>query len=181
MTIMSKSVAPVISMAYDFSKFKTVCDIGGGQGFLLKSILETNPATKGILFDFESAAKEHVLGETAARVQIVNGSFFDSIPPAGCMILKNIIHDWNDSNSVKILRNCRQNLNQNGKILLIEQVVEEPFNFKMLFYDLHMQVMLGGAERTEEEFRYLIDAAGLKLDRIIPTKSFLKIIETSVK
>jgi hypothetical protein len=180
MTIISKTVAPLISKAYDFGKFSTVCDVGGGQGFLLKSILEENPAIKGILFDLESASKEHFLGDIAERVEIITGSFFDAVPPADCLILKTIIHDWNDENSIKILKNCRQSLNQNGKILLIEQVLEEPFNHRMLFYDLHMQVMLGGAERTKQEFESLLESAGLKLERIIPASTAMKLIVASV-
>ncbi|MBK6571856.1 MAG: hypothetical protein IPG21_05205 [Saprospiraceae bacterium] len=95
------------------------------------------------------------------------------------MILKTIIHDWNDENAIRILTNCRKNIKPNGKILLVEQVVEEPYTLMSLFYDLHMQVMLGGAERTEQEFKNLFESAGLKLNRIIPTKSPMKIVEAS--
>ena len=84
-----------------------------------------------------------------------------------------------DENAVKILSNCPKSLKPGGKILLVEQVVEEPYSLRSLFYDLHMQVMLGGAERTEQEFKSLFESAGLKLDRIIPTKSPMKIIEAS--
>jgi hypothetical protein len=166
-----------VAEAYDFSGFNTICDVGGGQGILLKAILEKATQAKGILFDMESAINNHVLENTADRVSLISGSFFDSIPSADCMILKTIIHDWNDENSLRILTNCRKNLKAGGKILLVEQVVEPPFTQMSLFYDLHMQVMLGGAERTEEEFGALFNSAGLKLERIIPTKSPMKIIE----
>ena len=127
----------------------------------------------------DSAVKEHVLENVSDRVDIVRGSFFNSIPSANCMILKTIIHDWNDENAIRILTNCRKNIKPNGKILLVEQVVEEPYTLMSLFYDLHMQVMLGGAERTEQEFKNLFESAGLKLNRIIPTKSPMKIVEAS--
>ena len=87
--------------------------------------------------------------------------------------------DWNDENSIKILTKCRESLKPNGKIILIEQVIEEPYTFMSLFYDLHMQVMLGGSERTESEYDTLLKASGLKLIRIISTKSLMKIIEAS--
>lgn len=177
MTMMTTMTAPAVAEAYDFSSFRSICDVGGGQGILLKAILEKTPQLKGILFDMDSALKEHVLGDTATRVELIGGSFFDSIPAADCMILKTVIHDWNDENSLKILTNCRKSLNEGGKILLVEQVVEEPYTLMSVFYDLHMQVMLGGAERTEQEFGALFEAAGLKLNRIIPTKSPMKIIE----
>jgi phospholipid N-methyltransferase len=172
-------VASVVAEAYDFSKFKTICDVGGGQGVLLKAILNKTPAANGILYDMVNVVKVHVLGDLADRVQIVTGSFFESVPPADCMVLKTIIHDWNEENSIQILSNCRKYLNKGGKIILIEQVVEEPFTLTALFYDLHMQVMLGGTERTEQEYNSLFEAAGLKTDWIINTKSPMKIIVTS--
>lgn len=179
-TMLTTMVAPIVPEAYDFNVFKTICDVGGGQGILLKSVLERAPETQGILFDMKSAMKQHVLGDMAERVELVSGSFFDNIPAADCLILKTVIHDWNDENSQKILTNCRKALNPDGKIILVEQVVEEPYTLASLFYDLHMQVMMGGSERTEEEFRALFLSAGLKLNRIIPTKSPMKIIEACI-
>ena len=179
MTMMTTMVAPVVAEAYDFSAFDTICDVGGGQGLLLKAILENFHHSKGILFDMDSAVKEHVLKDISDRVDIVSGSFFDSIPSADCMVLKTVIHDWNDENAIRILTNCRKNLKTGGKILLVEQVVEEPHTLMSLFYDLHMQVMLGGAERTEQEFKILLESAGLKLNRIVSTNSPMKILETS--
>lgn len=177
MTVMTNRIIPAITDVYDFTEFDTICDIGGGQGTLLKAVLESAPKAKGILFDMESAMTDNVLGETASRTQITAGNFFDTIPAADCLMLKSIIHDWNDENAIKILVNCRKALKKGGTILLIEQVIEKPFTARELFYDLHMQVMLGGAERTEKEFCHLFEAAGLNLNLIIPTKSHAKIIE----
>lgn len=179
MTTLTTMVAPIVAEAYDFSLFNTICDVGGGQGILLKAILDKFAHPKGILFDMDGALKENVLKDFPERVEIVSGNFFDSIPIADCMVLKTVVHDWNDENAVRILANCRKSLKTGGKILLIEQVVEEPYTFSSLFYDLHMQVMLGGAERTEHEFKKLFESAGLKLKRIISTKSPMKIIESS--
>lgn len=177
MSDLTKKVTPLIAESYDFSGFNTICDVGGGQGILLKVILERNPDLNGILFDVERVMQRHEMREMGERVSFINGSFFDEIPKADCLLLKTIIHDWNDDDSVKILNNCRNSLNPGGKILLIEQVVEDPFTMASLFYDLHMQVMLGGAERTRQEFRDLLETAGLKLLHIIPTPSPMKIIE----
>lgn len=181
MTAMTNRIIPAITAVYDFKGFDTICDIGGGQGTLLKAILESAPKAKGILFDMESAMKDNVLGETAERTQIVPGSFVDQIPAADCLILKSIIHDWDDEHAIRILTNCRKALKKDGTILLIEQVLEEPYTARELFYDLHMQVMLGGAERTEKEFCDLFEAAGLELNMIIPTKSPAKIIEVTLQ
>lgn len=177
MTAMSAGMAPAIVEAYDFSPHATICDVGGGQGILLKAILSRTPAAKGILFDMATTTTSNVLGEVSDRVSIVNGSFFDPLPIADLMVLKTVIHDWNDEDSIRILSRCRESLRPGGKILLVEQVVEEPFTQFALFYDLHMQVMLGGAERTAQEFDELFRRAGLKLGRILPTKSPMKIIE----
>jgi len=177
MTEMTSRIIPAIIDVYDFKGFETICDVGGGQGALLKAVLETAPKAKGILFDMESALADNVLGDTASRTQIISGSFFDNIPAADCLLLKSIIHDWNDENAIKILMNCHKALKKDGIILLIGQVIEKPYTARELFYDLHMQVMLGGAERTEKEFCTLFEAAGLELNLIIPTKSQAKIIE----
>jgi len=181
MTAMTSRIIPAITGVYDFKGFDTICDIGGGQGTLLKAVLECAPKAKGILFDMESAMKDNVLGETANRTQIVPGSFFDHIPSADCLMLKSIIHDWDDEHAIRILVNCRKALKKDGTILLIEQVVEKPYTARELFYDLHMQIMLGGAERTEKEFCNLFEAAGLELNLIIPTKSQVKIIEVTAR
>jgi SAM-dependent methyltransferase len=179
-TMLTTMVAPIVPESYNFSVFKTICDVGGGQGILLKSVLQSAPQAQGILFDMESAMKQHVLADIAERVELVPGSFFDNITSADCLILKTVIHDWNDENSKIILSNCRKALNPGGRIILVEQVVDEPFTLSSLFYDLHMQVMMGGSERTEEEFRALLLSAGLKLTHIISTKSPIKIIEVSI-
>ncbi len=181
MTAMTSRIIPTITAVYDFKGFDTICDIGGGQGTLLKAVLESAPKAKGILFDMESAMKDNVLGETANRTQIVPGSFFDHIPSSNCLMLKSIIHDWDDEHAIRILVNCRKALKKDGTILLIEQVLEKPYTERELFYDLHMQVMLGGAERTEKEFCNLFEAAGLELNLIIPTKSQVKIIEVTAQ
>lgn len=173
----SAQQASSITEAYDFSIFSTICDVGGGQGMLLKSILEKNPTAKGILYDLPSAVKGHVLNEGSKNVEISGGNFFDRVPEADCIILKAVIHNWSDDNSRKILSNCRKSLKQGGKLLVIEFVVEEPINPFMVFADLHMQVMIGGAERTEKEFARVLESAGFKLNQVISTKSNMQIIE----
>lgn len=177
MTQLTKMAAPAVAGAYDFGALATICDVGGGQGLLLRSILDRAPKARGILFDLASALRGHQLGDVAARVTVQAGSFFDALPSADCFVLKTIIHDWPDAKARTILDNCRKALKPGGKIILVEQVVEEAANPMLLFYDLHMQVMLGGCERTEGEFRALLESAGLKMLRILPTPSPLKLIE----
>ena len=102
-----------------------------------------------------------------------------SVPSgADTIILKWIIHDWNDEQSVAILKNCHRALPENGKLILVEAVVpatSEPHFSK--FIDLNMLVMTGGRERTADEFRRLYEDSGFKLTRIVPTESPFSVIE----
>lgn len=183
MTDMSASIAPAVVEAYDFSGFNTLVDIAGGHGYLLAHILKANPTVKGILFDVPSVIagagaffeKEGV----AERVGKTAGDFFSAVPKnADAYIMKHIIHDWDDERAAKILRNIQQSMAENGKVLIVEVVVpegNEPHQSKVL--DLEMLVSPGGVERTAGEYSELLAAAGLRLTRIVPTKSPFSIIE----
>jgi len=115
----------------------------------------------------------------ADRCERVGGDFFQSVPPGGdTYIMKHIIHDWNDEQCVTILKNCRNAITTNGKILVVEIVLpegNEPSIGK--FLDLQMLVNLPGCERTEAEYRILFDKAGFELSRVIPTISPFSIVE----
>ncbi len=183
MTDMSAGTAPVVVEAYDFSNFKTIADIAGGHGYLLAQILKATPDLNGILFDMpqviEGAGALLEKEDVANRVEKVAGSFFESVPSgADAYIMKHIIHDWDDARCVKILSNIHAAMSDGGKVLIVETVVPEgnaPHYSKLL--DLEMLVSPGGAERTPEEYRALLAAAGFILTRIVPTKSPFSIIE----
>ena len=116
----------------------------------------------------------------AARCRIEGGSFFERIPEgADAIILKSIIHDWDDEKGLAILRNCHRALKRQGRLLLIERVMpartdEAP---EVIMRDVHMMAVTGGRERNEDEFRALLTGAGFRLMRIIPTPSGFSIIE----
>jgi hypothetical protein len=179
-TILTTMTARAITEAYDFTPFGTICDIGGGQGILLKSILTADPHLRGILYDQGNVVKEHVLADLAERVEIQSGNFFESVPAADVLLMKNVLHDWSDEKCEVILSQCRQAMQPSTRLLIVEMVVASPLDLMGAFYDLHMQVMLGGKERTEDEFRLLLQGAGLKLNRIISTASPMKIVEASL-
>jgi O-methyltransferase domain/Dimerisation domain len=93
--------------AYDFGRFKTVCDVGGGYGSLLASLLERYPTMQGILFDQRHVVTnaDDVLRGVADRCRVVAGSFFESVPQGGdAYLLRAIIHDWEDEQATEILR-----------------------------------------------------------------------------
>lgn len=167
--------------AYDFSAFETVMDVGGGNGLMLAAILNRNPAVKGILFDLSAVAdraKATISSQGLSdRCQIVGGDFFTSIPSADVYVLRHIIHDWDDDDAASILSNCRKAMNPEGRILVVETVIppmNEPCFGKWL--DL-MMLIVGGRERTEEQYRQLLQQAGLKLNRIISTAHEISIVE----
>lgn len=182
MTDMSVATAPAVVEAYDFSGFTTLADIAGGHGFLLAQILKATPKLNGLLFDVPSViegagallAKEGVTD----RVTTVTGDFFKAVPAADGYIMKHIIHDWDDERATRILQNIRTAMKDGGKLLIVESVVpagNEPHYSKLL--DLEMLVSPGGVERTAEEYRALLAAAGLQMTRIVPTASAFSIIE----
>ena len=112
------------------------------------------------------------------RCEIVGGNFFKSVPAADTCVLRWIIHDWDDEQSVAIPKNCRDAITADGKVLIIEAVLQpgRATSFGK-FLDLNMLVMTGGRERTEAEYRKLLNAAGLNLVRVIPTKAVVSIME----
>jgi ubiquinone/menaquinone biosynthesis C-methylase UbiE len=173
--------------AYDFTGIKTLADIGGGNGSVIAAILKKHPAISGILCDLpaviERARATIKAADLDGRCQLVAGNFFETVPPgADAYIMRHIIHDWDDEKSLKILRNCRKVIGNGGKLLVVEGVVplgNEPSISK--FFDLAMMVLPGGMERTEDEYRRLYDGAGFRLTRIVPTKTWVSVIEGEPK
>lgn len=138
---------------------------------------------RGVFFDLPGVAartRDRIRTDGLLdRCQVIEGSFFEEVPGgADAYLMRHIIHDWDDEKSLLILRNCRRAMGMNGRLLLVEGVVpsgNEPSVSK--FFDLAMMVGPGGMERTEEEYRGLFEAAGFKLTRIVPTKTWVSVIE----
>ncbi len=175
--------ADAVVDAYDFSEIETIVDIAGGHGRLLTGILEANPKMRGVLFDLAhviAGAREQVAKSTAAeRVEYANGDFFASVPDgADAYIMKHIIHDWDDERAITILKNIKRAMKAGGRVLLVEAVIADGNNqdFGKLL-DLEMLVSPGGKERTADEYKELFERAGLRLTRIVPTKSPYSVIE----
>jgi hypothetical protein len=122
MSSFSSAQIPAIVEAYDFGRFGSVADIGGGLGHLVRGILDHNAGLRGILFDLPETVA-HAKDLPADRCSIVPGSFFDSVPAADAYVLKHIIHDWDDESSRRILENCRRSISPNGRLLTIEMIL----------------------------------------------------------
>lgn len=185
MTCFSEMVTPAVLEAYDFSNIGTLMDVAGGHGALLRAILNKWPAMRGIVIDLPHVVEgAKALPENQAiahRCEFLPSDFFAAVPShADAIIMKHIIHDWDDEQARTILRNCCKALSgkPNARVLLVESVIS-PDNAPQLgkFIDLEMLAFPGGRERTEEEFRKLFAASGLRLTRVIPTTSPLWIVE----
>ncbi|WP_409426412.1 methyltransferase [Mycobacterium sp. SMC-11] len=167
--------------AYDFSASKLIVDVGGGHGALLAAVLRQAPDARGVLFDLPQvvAGAGPATAEVASRCDIQGGSFFESVPAGGdTYLLKTVIHDWDDEQSLAILRNVRAAISPDGKVLLFEMVLPEGAPAHLgLVLDLEMLVAGGGQERTRREYGELLSQAGFELQRMIPTTSPLAIIE----
>jgi len=169
--------------AYDFSSVRVLADIGGGNGSLLAGVLQRYPQMRGILFDLG-----HVVGRAAeslaqtglaARCQVIEGSFFDSVPAgADAYLFRHIIHDWTDDQSVQILGHCRTAMPHDGRLLLVECVVPAG-NMPSLSKDFDMTMLTfpGGMERTEDDFRALLARAGFELTSVTPTTTMVSVVE----
>lgn len=179
----SAMVSQAIIKAYDFSGAKRVFDIGGGLGSMLSEILKANPHLHGAVFDAPSVvekAREFLNNAGVGdRAETIGGDFFESVPAGGDIYtMRWIIHDWNDELSIKIFRNIRQVIPENGKLLLFEAVVpddDQPHFSK--FMDLIMLTMTGGRERTAAEYAALLEKGGFRMTRVVPTESFMGIVE----
>lgn len=180
----TESQKSAIVEAYDFSSINKLVDVGGGIGGLIAEILQKNSAINGVLFEQQElieTARNFLDGEGLSnRCEIIGGDFFTEIPAGGdAYILKRIIHDWDDKQAIKLLQCCYQAMTEKSKLLVIETIVS-PVNASLseTTMDIWMLLFFAGArERTEDEYRDLFTSAGLKLTKIIPTKSSVSIIE----
>lgn len=172
-----------IRTAYDFTPFRTAVDVGGGNGSQLIELLQHTPGLRGTVFDLPDVAERARTAISAAgledRCDAVGGSFFDSVPAgADAYLLRHIIHDWYDAESIRILAAIRAAIPAQGKLLIIETVIppgNDPCFAKLL--DLTMLVVPGGKERTAEEYRALLSTSGFELTRIVPTSGGVDVIE----
>jgi hypothetical protein len=187
MAAFTRHVAVALAGAYDFSPFRTVVDVGGGNGALLLGLLAAYPHLRGIVFDLphvaERARAEVAGAGLSARCEVASGSFFESVPAgADAYVLKHVIHDWNDERAAAILRSCRAAMPAHGRLLIVEglypQRIDRSFESRgAAANDVNMLVCTGGRQRSEAEFRDLLGASGFRLTRIVPTPALVTVIE----
>lgn len=181
----SLEVGRGIARAYDFSKFGSVMDVGGGYGAVLRALLEHYPSLRGSVMDLpviENGALRYLQNAGVGdRAGYRGGDFFESVPPGSdAYVLKYIVHDWDDEKAIQILSHCAAAAGADGFVLLIEQIVPEKIteaDQRVIRGDLIMMTV-GGKERTDAQYRELCAAAGLRVTRVVPTPSGFSVIET---
>ncbi len=179
-------VAREVASLIDTTGVETVVDVGGATGAMLCALLQVKTGLRGILFD-----QSHVVSRAEAaiantglenRTTMIGGNFFECVPEADLYLLKHILHDWDDDSCVRILRNCRRSLRAGGKVAIIELLLSDNNDHGMTaLFDLTMLVVADGQERTEHEYRQLLDAADLRIAKVIPMKQSMAIIEAVTK
>lgn len=173
-----------IARAYPFEELGSVCDVAGGRGMLLSEVLRTHPHLRGVLVDnpgvLASATGLLEARGVAGRVELRPGSFFDELP-SGCdaYLLKNVLHDWSDETSERILQCCRRAMRPGQRLLLVELLVERNSTYAVgPMSDVQMMVVCDeGRERSVADFERLLARTGFALRRVLPTRSLMSIVE----
>jgi hypothetical protein len=186
---LTRQTAELLLQAYDFSGFGRIVDVGGGHGELLARILRANPKAAGVLFDLPVAVE----GATKAfqqnhpglleRCAFVAGDFFEGLPAgADAYLLKSVLHDWDDEQCARILANCRRAMAEQARLLIIEPILPSRSEATALQatlsqHDLTMLAALGAQERRESAFSALLQAADLRISRILAVGPVYSLIE----
>jgi ubiquinone/menaquinone biosynthesis C-methylase UbiE len=159
--------------AEDFSRIRTLCDVGGGHGHLACAVAQAYPHLNVTILDLPEVVAETdqlwapKLG-LSERCRYVAGDMFREVPAADAYLLKFVLHDWSDAECVRILVNARRAVTGGGRVFVAELIVPGPAepHFAKLF-DIHMMVMTSGRERTSAEYAELLSAAGWRYDRTL--------------
>lgn len=180
MATVSDAENAIVAAAADLPSTGTIVDVGGRNGSLLLAALQARTGVDGVLFDRPDALDLRRLEAAGqdGRWKAVGGDFFTEIPRGDVLMLKRILHNWNDTDSVRILRCCRRALEPGGRVLVIDAVVpEDGGEHQSHLMDLMMLGALTGQERTARQLRPLFAAAGLRVTQVIPTSSVMSVVE----
>ncbi|WBO69700.1 methyltransferase [Streptomyces camelliae] len=167
MAAFSDALSDDVAEACDFSRDRSVVDVGGGRGGLLRSVLRRNPHLTGVLFDRENVVAGHVLDapELAGRWRAESGDFFVSVPSgADVYLLKQVLASWPDEECLRILRSCARAMPAHGRLLVVNAMIpagNEPHPGKTV--DMLMMTVLNGRGRTRAEYEALLTAAGFEV------------------
>jgi hypothetical protein len=176
---------PAAVADYDFARFGTLVDVGGGQGTFVSSLLRANPTLRGILFDLPDVvnAAPPVLKDAGVerRCRIVGGDFLQEVPSGGDVyILSRVLLNWDDAQATRILGNCRRAMGPHGTLIVVDAIMPPPGHPARrirAFNDVNLMMMFGSANRTEAEWRSLFRAAGFGFAVLTPNPTDLAVME----
>jgi hypothetical protein len=182
MSELTAGLSNEIAELLDTSGVGVAVDVGGANGALLHTLLRANSELRGVVLDLPvveaSAVAEAEKAGLGDRVVVIGGSFFDPIPAGDLMLVKAVLHNWDDESCVRILANCREALNPGGRVVVVEMPlgpVGSPGFAPLL--DLNMLAVVSGRERDLAHYDALFAAAGLRRTGVTPTRSPLCLIE----
>lgn len=166
-----------IIAAYDFRPFRTIADIGGGRGHLLKAVLDAAPHSRGVLFELPDVTAR--LDVESDRLRVVSGDFFAGpLPAADCYVLMEIIHDWTDEQAARILKAARAAAAPGATVLIIEDIApDEGTDIRSQTLDVMMLDVTGGRERTQSQLGALLREADFRRTRTLDTAGPMRIVE----
>jgi len=178
MISITRLAARDILTAFDFSTAGKIVDVGGGAGTLLIEILRAHPAATGCILDLprcEAAARQAIAdADVASRVDFLAADFFMGLPRGfDTIVLKSVLHNWDDARSAALLAECRRSLGRAGRVVIIERLLTSDSNARgavasTALSDLNMLLGPGGCERSESAYRRLATDAGLTVVRVVP-------------
>ncbi len=182
MSFMTRRTVDFVTASHRFEPFETVADIGGSMGTLLMALLDAYPGSKGILFDLpgvvEQARPGIAASPMAGRVEIIGGSFFEEVPRADLYTMKQILHDWSDEESSRILGVIRRTIPSHGRIAVIDHLLSEtPSPNEAQSTDIGMMIWATGHERRLVDFERLFAETGFRLERVTPNPNGHSVIE----
>jgi len=168
----TKHEAAALCAEFDFVGVRRVVDVGGGRGSLLSAVLAANPHLHGVLFDLPHVvdrARARLVERFGARIDVAGGDFFTGVPAGDLVMVKHVLHNWNDERAVALLRRCGAAVGREGRVLLLETILSPDNRADMAaMLDLEMQVLLQGRVRRKPELRRLVGDAGLVVERFEP-------------
>jgi precorrin-6B methylase 2 len=193
MQVTTAGVTAEIGQRLDTSKSLMAVDVGGATGSLLYSLMQINPHLHGIVYD----RPENVSRAQAAAISLglserstaVAGDFFESVPEGDLYLLRFILHDWNDEDCIRILRNCRRAMLPGSRLVLVEsflgrvgqEVSHDIADIQGAIIDLHMFLLVGGRERSVSEYENLLQRADLSMTATTPLPSGYVLMEATAK
>jgi hypothetical protein len=171
--------------SYELPEGRTVADLGGADGNILLQLIGRSPERQGIVFDLpgvvEAAGKRIAEAGLADRVTGIGGDFFESVPAADIYVMSFVLHDWSDEQSVQILRTIAKTAPPKARLVVLEAILPaDGTTHPAATLDLIMMTLLGGRERTADQWRKLLSDGGFTVDRIVDTPSAQSIIEATL-